>query len=126
MIGALAGDIIGSIFEHNPKKSVDFPLFSPYSRFTDDTVMSLAVARALLSDGDYGREMKLLGRAYPNAGYGGNFYHWLFEEEVRPYNSWGNGSAMRVSPVGFLFGTEEEVLREASASGPVPSARRGA
>lgn len=119
MIGALAGDIIGSIYEHHPIKSLDFPLFSPYSKFTDDTVMSLAVARALLENGDYGREMKLLGRAYPNAGYGGNFIHWLFEDEIKPYQSWGNGSAMRVSPIGYYFGTEEEVLREAGASASV-------
>ena len=119
MIGALAGDIIGSIYEHYPIKEVDFPLFSSHSRFTDDTVMSLAVARALLGDGGYGREMKTLGRQYPNAGYGGNFYNWLFEDEVKPYHSWGNGSAMRVSPIGFFFGTEIDVLREARTSAEV-------
>ena len=119
MIGALAGDIIGSIYEHYPIKKVDFPLFSSQSGFTDDTVMSLAVARALLGGGDYGREMKTLGRRYPNAGYGGNFYHWLFEEEIKPYHSWGNGSAMRVSSIGFFFDTEEEVLKEARATSMV-------
>ncbi|MFN2282115.1 MAG: ADP-ribosylglycohydrolase family protein, partial [Anaerolineales bacterium] len=119
MIGAIAGDIIGSVYEHFPVKDYDFPLFTPHSRFTDDTVMSLAVARALLGDRHYGREMKILGRKYPSAGYGGNFFHWLFEKEVRPYNSWGNGSAMRVSPIGFFFDTEQEVLREAKASAEV-------
>jgi len=119
MIGAIAGDIIGSIYEHSPIKRVDFPLFSPQCRFTDDTVMSLAVAQALLKEGDYGRVMKTLGRKYPNAGYGGNFYRWLFEDEVKPYHSWGNGSAMRVSPIGFYFNREEQVLREARATAAV-------
>jgi ADP-ribosylglycohydrolase len=98
---------------------VDFDLFHPQSRFTDDTVMSLAVARGLLGENDYARQMKILGRRYPNAGYGGNFYRWLFEEEINPYQSWGNGSAMRVSPIGFYYDTEEEVLREAEASAEV-------
>ena len=103
MIGALAGDMIGSIYEHQPIKRLDFPLFSPDSRFTDDTVMSLAVARAILRGSEYGVEMKILGRRYPGAGYGTNFFHWLFEDHVNPYNSWGNGSAMRVSPIGFGY-----------------------
>lgn len=116
MLGAIAGDIIGSIYEHRPIKTVDFPLFSPGSRFTDDTVMSLAVARAFLNSGEYGREMKILGRRYPSAGYGGNFYHWLFEDEIHPYQSWGNGAAMRVSPIGFGSEAEEDLLREARAT----------
>jgi ADP-ribosylglycohydrolase len=116
MIGAIAGDIIGSIYEHRPIKEIEFPLFQTQSRFTDDTVMSLAVARAVLRGSDYGGEMKLLGRKYPLAGYGNNFFRWLYEDDVKPYLSWGNGSAMRVSPVGFLFDTEQDVLREAKAS----------
>ena len=119
MIGALAGDMIGSIYEHHPIKRVAFPLFSPGSRFTDDTVLSLAVARAFLNSGEYGREMKTLGRRYPGAGYGTNFYQWLFEEQINPYHSWGNGAAMRVSPIGFGYDTEEEVLREARATAVV-------
>ena len=119
MIGAVAGDIIGSVYEHHPLKSEQFPLFHPLARFTDDTVMSLAVAQAILRNGDYGREMKSLGQAFPNAGYGGNFRKWIFEPGIVPYNSWGNGSAMRVSPVGFAFTTEEEVLWEAKASAEV-------
>ncbi len=119
MIGAVAGDIIGSIYERNPIKTEDFPLFHTASRFTDDSVMSLAVAQAILGDKNYGREMKILGQAFPNAGYGGNFQKWIFESEIVPYNSWGNGSAMRVSPVGFAFDTAEEVLREARASAEV-------
>lgn len=119
MIGAIAGDMIGSVYEHYPIKRVDFPLFSSLSRFTDDTVMTLAVARALLEGRDYGAEMKVLGRKYPNAGYGRNFYRWLFEDEIKPYHSWGNGAAMRVSPIGYFFDSEEEVLREARATAQV-------
>jgi len=119
MIGAVAGDIIGSIYERNPIKTEDFPLFHTTSRFTDDSVMSLAVAQAILGDFKYGREMKILGQEFPNAGYGGNFQKWIFESNIVPYNSWGNGSAMRVSPVGFAFDTAEDVLREARASAEV-------
>ena len=90
MIGAIAGDIIGSIYERNPIKTEDFPLFHTTSRFTDDSVMSLAVAQAILGDKNYGREMKILGQAFPNAGYGGNFQKWIFESKIVPYNSWGN------------------------------------
>ena len=119
MIGAVAGDIIGSIYEHNPIKTEDFPLFQSHSHFTDDTVMSLATARGILQDRNYGLEMKILGQLFPGAGYGGNFKKWLMEKEIIPYNSWGNGSAMRVSPVGFAFDTVEEVLRESRASAEV-------
>ncbi len=119
MIGAVAGDIIGSIYERNPIKTEDFPLFLKTSRFTDDSVMSLAVAQAILGDKNYGSEMKILGQAFPNAGYGGNFQKWIFESKIVPYNSWGNGSAMRVGPVGFAFDTAEDVLREARASAEV-------
>jgi ADP-ribosylglycohydrolase len=119
MIGAIAGDIIGSIYEHNPIKREGFPLFSDHSHFTDDSVMSLAIAKAILSSGDYALEMKSLGRCYPNAGYGGNFFLWLAEDEIKPYNSWGNGSAMRVSPIGFAYDTEDDVLREAKKSAEV-------
>ncbi|TFG49081.1 MAG: ADP-ribosylglycohydrolase family protein [Anaerolineales bacterium] len=119
MIGAVAGDIIGSVYEHHPHKSEDFPLFHPRSHFTDDTVMSLAVARAILEQRDYGQEMQSFGRAYTLAGYGGNFRKWIFREEIQPYNSWGNGSAMRVSPIGFSYNDKEDLLREAKASAVV-------
>ena len=116
MIGAVAGEIIGSIYECTPIKTEDFPLFHTHSRFTDDSVMSLAVAQAIMRENNYGREMKSLGQVYPNAGYGGNFRKWIFETGIVPYNSWGNGSAMRISPVGFAFDSPEEVLREARSS----------
>lgn len=119
MLGAIAGDIIGSPYEWHRIKTEDFPLFQPSSSFTDDTVMTIAIAHAILGDGDYAASMKMFGRRYPNAGYGSRFYHWIFEPDVRPYNSWGNGSAMRVSPVGFAFDDEETVLREARRSAEV-------
>lgn len=113
MIGAIAGDIIGSVFERHPIKTTSFPLFSKSSRFTDDTVLSLAVADAILNKIDYATALKSYGRKYPNAGYGMSFYSWMQSPETKPYNSWGNGSAMRVSPVGFAFDSTEDVLREA-------------
>lgn len=119
MLGAIAGDIIGSVFEGRSTKTTDFTLFTHRSRFTDDTVLTLAVAEAILEDGSYGRKLKAFGRRYPRAGYGGHFYQWIFKEEIQPYNSWGNGAAMRVSPVGFAFDTEGEVLREAQSSAEV-------
>ncbi|MEM7345667.1 MAG: ADP-ribosylglycohydrolase family protein [Chloroflexota bacterium] len=119
MLGAIAGDIIGSIYERNQIKTTEFPLFQPHCTFTDDTVLTVAVADAILHNVDYGTAIKRFGRKYPNAGYGGTFFHWLHQEESQPYNSWGNGSAMRVSPVGFAFDTVETVLAEAEKSAAV-------
>jgi len=119
MLGAIAGDVIGSIYEGRPLKREDFPLFHRRSTFTDDTVLTVAVAHAILEDGDYASSLKLFGRRYPNAGYGGFFLHWLFAAQSEPYNSWGNGSAMRVSPIGFAFDSPEEVLSEAKKSAEV-------
>lgn len=119
MIGAIAGDVIGSVYEHRPVKHTEFPLFGPQSRFTDDTVLTIAVAQAILEGEDYGAALKRVGRSYPDAGYGMSFFRWLMDADSRPYNSWGNGSAMRVSPVGFAFESEEDVLREAELSAAV-------
>jgi ADP-ribosylglycohydrolase len=119
MLGAIVGDVIGSVYEYLPTKSVDFPLLEEASRFTDDSVMTIAVAHAILNNVPYDVSMKEFGRKYPNAGYGGLFYDWLFEEETKPYNSWGNGSAMRVSPVGFAFDSVDDVLREAARTAEV-------
>jgi ADP-ribosylglycohydrolase len=116
MIGAIAGDIIGSAYEFGRTKSKEFPLFGPGGGFTDDTVMTVAMAQAILTDGDYRGAALDFGRRYPNAGYGGSFAHWLIAKDPKPYNSWGNGSAMRVSPVGFAFDTVGDVLREAARS----------
>ena len=113
MIGAIAGDIIGSVYEANPIKNTSFPLFSAHSKFTDDTVLTVAVAFSILNDVDYASSIKNFGLKYPYAGYGGSFYRWLHSAENKPYYSWGNGSAMRVSPVGFAFDTIDTVLEEA-------------
>lgn len=114
MIGAIAGDIIGSVHEYGRTKTKDFPLFEQDCTFTDDSVLTVAVARAILTDGDYMKACLELGRRYPGAGYGGSFRNWLHSDDPRPYGSWGNGSAMRVSPVGFAFDTVDDVLREAA------------
>jgi ADP-ribosylglycohydrolase len=119
MLGAIAGDVIGSVYERYPIKTTDFPLFHPRCRFTDDTVMTVAVASAILEGVDYATSLKAFGRKYPNAGYGGTFIDWIFQPEVQPYNSWGNGSAMRVSPIGLAFNEVERVLSEAERSAEV-------
>ena len=113
MIGAIAGDIIGSVYEHRPIKTKAFPLFQDRCTFTDDTVLTVAVAEAILSGVPYLACIREMGRRYPHAGYGGSFFRWLYASDAKPYNSWGNGSAMRVSPVGFAFATEDDVLQQA-------------
>ena len=119
MIGVIAGDVIGSVHEHRRTKSTDFPLFHPLCAFTDDTVLTVATAEAILTGTPYDVAYRAYGREYPNAGYGGAFYEWLRAREPCPYNSWGNGSAMRVAPVGFAFDTVDEVLNEAKRSAAV-------
>ncbi len=119
MVGAIAGDIIGSVYEAHPIKTKDFPLFHPRCRFTDDSVLTIAVAEAILTDGDYRRSVWELGRRYPHAGYGGDFRRWLSSSSPEPYNSWGNGSAMRVSPVGWAFNSFDEVLAEAARTAEI-------
>lgn len=119
MIGAIAGDIIGSVYEANPIKTKDFPLFHPRCRFTDDTVLTVAVAEAILTGRPYVQAVHEIGRRYPRAGYGGTFINWLYAEQPQPYNSWGNGSAMRVTPVGWAFDTVEELLTEARKSAEI-------
>ena len=128
MYGAILGDIIGSPYEFDKgNKSKDFPLFSRRSKFTDDTVMTIAVAEAFL---DYQKEggdpkkkliavMKKYGRMFPNAGYGARFARWLFLDGKEPYNSWGNGSAMRVSSVAWLFDDLDTVRAMAKLSAEV-------
>lgn len=119
MIGAIAGDIIGSVHEGRCTKRKDFPLFARDAHFTDDTVLTVAIAAAILQDGNYLGCVRDFGRRYPRAGYGGTFVHWLLGDDPAPYNSWGNGSAMRVGPVGFAFDSEVAVLREAGASAAI-------
>lgn len=119
MIGAIIGDVIGSTYEFHPVKSVDFPLFTKWSKFTDDSVCTIAVANAILSDGDYLRHVKTFCQDYPNAGYGGMFRRWLGSTSMEAYNSYGNGSAMRVSPCGFAFDDEAAVLLESKRSAEI-------
>ena len=119
MIGAIAGDVIGSAFEWRNVRTTDFELFGDGSTFTDDTVLTVAVADCILGGKGYAAALKDYGRKYPDAGYGGMFSNWLRADSLEPYNSFGNGSAMRVSPVGFAFGTLEEVMEEAKRSAEV-------
>lgn len=116
MLGAIIGDIVGSVYEWDNIKSKDFPFFSPKCFFTDDTVMTLAIADGLMNGAcseDFVAAMKKFGHLYPDAGYGGRFFGWLFSQETAPYNSWGNGSAMRVSSVAWAFETLSEVEQTA-------------
>jgi len=119
MLGAIAGDLVGSRFEARPTKSKDFQLITPQCRITDDSVLSLAVAQSLMEDIPYAENLKAFYRRYPRAGYGGNFMLWAASGESEPYHSFGNGSAMRVSPVGWHLNSEENVLREAEQSAAV-------
>jgi len=119
MLGAIAGDVIGSAYEANAVKTTDFDLFPPGARFTDDTVLTVATAEALLGNGDYAVAYRRFGRAFPHAGYGGSFYRWLFRDRAGAYGSWGNGAAMRVSPVGFALDSVDAVLAEAARSAAV-------
>lgn len=119
MIGAVIGDIIGSVYEHKNIKTTLFPLFSYGSKYTDDTVLTVAIADCLLNNRSYAEVLKEYGQKYPYAGYGISFFHWIFSEKSDPYGSWGNGSAMRVSPVGYWFETFDSVLQEAEKSAEV-------
>ncbi len=119
LLGAIAGDVIGSVYEFRATKRTDFDLFLDYSEYTDDTVMTVANADWLLTGDSLLGIMQDYGNRYPTAGYGGMFYDWLKSREPKPYNSWGNGSAMRVSPVGWAFDTLEETLEAAKRSAEV-------
>lgn len=124
IIGAIAGDVIGSAYEFNPTRDHDFELFTPKSSFTDDTVLTMANALWLIDDEQHTHErlveiMLDLCRRYPNRGYGGRFANWICDKDPQPYNSYGNGSAMRVSPVGYYAQTLEEALALAKVSAEV-------
>ncbi len=116
MIGAIIGDIIGAPFEFNSTKRTEFSLFCDRSQFTDDTVLTIATADALMHKIPYDVAFKKWGKENLYAGYGGSFLRWLISPESEPYNSYGNGSGMRVSPVGWFFQTLEETLAEAANS----------
>jgi ADP-ribosylglycohydrolase len=119
ILGAIAGDIIGSSYEFNNEKSLDFELFTNDTFFTDDTVLTAATMHAILHQTGYGKAYRGFGRLYPHRAYGGKFRAWLYADNPEPYNSWGNGSAMRVSPVGWCCGSIDAVLAEAKKSAEV-------
>jgi ADP-ribosylglycohydrolase len=113
VLGAITGDVIGSVFEWDNVKSKDFQLFSPDSCFTDDTVLTVALAEAILEGTDYAEVMREYYNRYPHAGYGGRFHEWALSDSPAPYSSWGNGAAMRISPVAYAFSALDEVLLNA-------------
>jgi len=122
MLGAIIGDICGSTYEASGRKTTKphtVWLTHPNSRFTDDTVLTIATADALLQKRSYTKVYKKWGCRYSDAGFGGTFWQWMQSNSQEPYNSWGNGSAMRVSPVGWTFATLEETLAEAKRSAEV-------
>ena len=119
MLGAITGDIFCAPYEFDPEPHDNVDLFERHRFFTDDTVLTIATADALLTDGDYATAYRSWGRRYPACSYGGRFYDWLHSDNAGPYNSFGNGSAMRVSPIGWAFDTLDETLAEAKRSAAV-------
>jgi ADP-ribosylglycohydrolase len=119
ILGAFAGDIIGSAYEFDNVKSLDFELFRKGTFFTDDSVLTVATMDALLFELDYTEVYQEYGQLYPHRGYGGNFTKWIYSNPPKPYNSWGNGSAMRASPIGWFYDNIDSVLAEAQKSAEV-------
>lgn len=119
IIGSVIGDVVGSVFEWNNIKTTEFSLFNPKCDFTDDTVLTIAVADCLINKKAFSKTIWLYGRKYPGRGYGSSFGNWLKSEEMTPYGSFGNGSAMRVSPVGFAFDDIKTVLDVAKQTAEV-------
>ncbi|HKU97367.1 MAG TPA: ADP-ribosylglycohydrolase family protein [Vineibacter sp.] len=115
MLGAIAGDIVGSRFEGEPAPQGDFALFHPQCQFTDDTICTLAVADALLGDRDFAASLRAFVQVHPRRGYGGMFLNWAFAEDAPAYGSWGNGAPMRVAAVGWLARDEAQALDWAEA-----------
>lgn len=119
MFGAIVGDIVGSRFEANNIKTKDFELFTPDSRPTDDTVMTIAIAEALYNHVYYNEDldlaakncMRMYGRSFPGAGYGGRFIKWIYSDNPQPYNSFGNGAGMRVSPCAIIANSLDEAIK---------------
>jgi len=119
MLGAIIGDIVGSRYEGRPIKTKRFPLFGDGCCFTDDTVCSLAIAEALMSGGDFAASLRSFARRFPDAGYGGRFIEWFRSDDAGPYNSLGNGSAMRVAAIAYVAREPAEVLLLAERSARV-------
>ena len=128
MLGAIIGDVVGSLYEFNSDKTKDFELLTPSCRLTDDSLMTIAVGCACVSSSIYDKDsfqatlcalMREIGNMYPSAGFGASFYNWLMDERAGPYNSYGNGSAMRVSPVAWVTNGLEEAERLAEWSAEI-------
>lgn len=119
MFGAIVGDIAGSTYERTNFKFEGCQLFAPHSQFTDDTVLTLATAEHFISGDSYAQVYRKFGRDYPNAGYGANFSAWTRSDNPQPYNSWGNGSAMRASPIAWVANDLGWALDEAKKSAEV-------
>ena len=119
MIGAIAGDVIGSVYEARPIKTVEFELFDPECGFTDDTVLTIAVADFILHGGDLAEKFKTYYHLFPDRGYGGGFRQWACSSSLLPYASFGNGAAMRVSPVGFASDSLGEAMQKAKETAEV-------
>ena len=119
ILGAIAGDVIGSIYEFHNIRSVDFPLFDDKCKFTDDSVLTIAIADCIINKKDFAKTVWEYARKYPHSGYGGRFREWIHRTDLQPYNSFGNGSAMRVSPVGFYSKTLEETLELAKQTAEI-------
>jgi ADP-ribosylglycohydrolase len=118
MLGANVGDIVGSVYEFDNHKSKDFPLFREDSKFTDDTILTIAAASALMTDMDFAAKYRAYGKKYASS-YGSRFQDWIEELITGPYDSFGNGSAMRVSPVAWFEGKEYRVMELAMRSAEV-------
>ncbi len=118
MLGAIVGDIVGSVYELDNHKSKDFPLFREDSKFTDDTILTIATADALMGDMNFAVKYRQYGNKYPSS-YGSKFQRWLSGEIIGPYDSFGNGSAMRVSPVAWFEDEEDRVMELAKLSAEV-------
>lgn len=119
LIGAIAGDVIGSIYEWHNIKTTKFDIIQNEMDYTDDSVLTVAVADCILNQKDFSKTIHEYGNNYDGRGYGGKFLDWLNSDNTKPYNSFGNGSAMRVSSVGFAYDTLEEVLEMAKQSSEV-------
>jgi ADP-ribosylglycohydrolase len=120
VIGGIIGDVVGSVFEHKGSKVYDFPLFKTddvfKNTYTDDSILTVATAETLLIGGDYATLYKSYARKYPNRGYGSAFQEWVKADTIEPINSYGNGCAMRVGPVGWAFESPDAVMKEAEIS----------
>jgi ADP-ribosylglycohydrolase len=120
MLGAITGDIVGSVYEWNNLKSKDFPFLTDQCFYTDDSILTIALADTILTGAPYVQNLKIFYRWYPGGGYGGNFHRWAQSQQSEPYNSWGNGAAMRISPVGYAYDDLETVLAKAEEYTAVP------